>query len=69
MKKTKQQQQRIDYFAGLAMQSLLLVHKEHFDKLDEPQDELEMVLYDITSSAVWAANIIVEQLDKDNNEQ
>ena len=64
MKKTKEQQKRIDYFAGLAMQSLILIYKNdikcHYYKVG---------IENITFKSIEISEFIVEQLDKNNHEQ
>lgn len=67
MKNTKkqiEQQKRIDYFAGLAMQSLILINKKELIKRD-----YKVVSERITFTSIEIANLIVEQLDILNNEQ
>jgi hypothetical protein len=67
MKNTKKQieeQKRIDYFAGLAMQSLILINKKELIKRD-----YKVVSERITFTSIEIANLIVEQLDILNNEQ
>jgi hypothetical protein len=43
MKKEKTKQQRLDYFAGLAMQSLIAKIEKSYEDLDE--DEISVVCY------------------------
>ncbi len=64
MKNTKEKQKRIDYFTGLAMQSLILINKKELIKRD-----YKVVSERITFTSIEIANLIVEQLDILNNEQ
>lgn len=64
MKKTKEQQKRIDYFAGLAMKSLILINKKELIKRD-----YKVVSESITFTSIEIASLIVEQLDTLHNEQ
>ena len=64
MKNTKEKQKRIDYFTGLAMQSLILINKKELIKRD-----YKVVSEKITFTSIEIANLIVKQLDILNNEQ
>lgn len=64
MKNTKEQQKRIDYFAAMAMQSLILINKKEFKKFN-----YKVITEKICHASIQIANHIVNQLDLHSNEQ
>lgn len=63
MKKTKEQQKRIDYFAGLAMQSLILIYKKDI-KCHSYKVGIENIIF----KSIEISEFFVKQLDENNYE-